>query len=311
MAISVLITGGAGYVGSILTERFVNQGYLVTVYDNFMYRQNTLLNLCYQPNVKFIRGDVRDVDSLLRQVSKHDIIIPLAAIVGMPACKKNPLGAKQINQDQIENICQAKSKDQLLLYPNTNSGYGQGEGAVFTEKDELNPISVYGQTKCEAEKMVRNTENSLVFRLATVFGCSPKMRLDLLVNDFTYRAWNDGFISLFEGHFKRNYVHVRDVAAVFDWCISHWDLVKNDVYNFGLSNANLTKRELCDKIKVQIPNFKIVEFEGDKDPDQRNYIVQNTKIENKGFKASISVERGIDELLKSFEILNPSIYTNL
>ena len=307
----VLITGGAGYIGSILTERFVNQGYLVTVYDNFMYRQNTLLNLCYQPNIKFIRKDVRDVSSLLKQVARNDVIIPLAAIVGMPACKRNPLGAKQINQDQIENICENKSKDQILLFPNTNSGYGQGEGAVFTEEDELNPISIYGQTKCEAEKMVRNVENSLVFRLATVFGCSPKMRLDLLVNDFTYRAWNDGFISLFEGHFKRNYVHVRDVAHVFDWCINNWDLVKDDVYNFGLSDANLTKRELCDKIKNFIPSFKIVEFEGEKDPDQRNYIVQNAKIESKGFKASISIEKGIDELLKSFEILNPSIYTNL
>lgn len=307
----VLITGGAGYVGSILTERFVIQDYVVTVYDNFMYRQNTLLNLCYQPNIKFIRADVRDENTLLKEVAKNDIIIPLAAIVGMPACKKNPIVAKQINQDQIELICKTKSKDQLLLFPNTNSGYGQGEGAIFTEKDILNPISVYGQTKCEAEKMVRNTENSLVFRLATVFGCSPKMRLDLLVNDFTYRAWNDGYISLFEGHFKRNYVHIRDVASVFDWCISHWDRVKNEVYNFGLSDANLTKLELCNKIKSFIPNFKIVELVDRKDPDQRNYIVQNTKIENRGFKAQISIEKGIEELIKSFEILNPSIYTNL
>jgi len=311
MAVSVLITGGAGYIGSILTERFVTQDYKVTVYDNFMYRQNTLLNLCFHPNIKFVRADVRDEASLAKEVRNNDVIIPLAAIVGMPACKKNPLVAKQINQDQIENICKVKSKNQLLLYPNTNSGYGQGEGVVFTEEDALNPISVYGQTKCEAEKMVRNVDNSVVFRLATVFGCSPKMRLDLLVNDFTYRAWNDGFISLFEGHFKRNYVHVRDVAAVFDWTILNWDKMKNEVYNFGLSDANLSKLELCQKIKSFVPNFKIVQFEDAKDPDQRNYIVQNSKIEKRGFKAFISVDHGIQELLKSFEILNPSIYTNL
>jgi nucleoside-diphosphate-sugar epimerase len=229
----------------------------------------------------------------------------------MPACNNNPELAYAINTQQITDILSLRSHDQMLLFPNTNSGYGQGEGAVFTEKSELNPISVYGKTKCESEKRVREEVNTVVFRLATVFGSSPKMRLDLLVNDFTYRAWWDGYIGLFESHFKRNYVHVKDVADLFAWSIKNWNEVRDDVFNFGLSEANLSKRELCEKIKLYLPSCYIHEHDDKKDPDQRNYIVLNDKIESRGFKAKRSIDEGIKELLKVFQIIQPQIYSNI
>ena len=307
----VLVTGGAGYIGSILVPELMKAGHDVTVIDNYMYRQNSLLNNCYEDRFKIIRADVRDNEIIKRELNTHDVIIPLAAIVGMPACKRNPKMAIEVNYEAIRYIARMKSKDQLLLFPNTNSGYGQGEGAVCTEESQLNPISVYGITKVDAEKAVRDVENSVVFRLATVFGVSPKMRLDLLVNDFTYRAWNDGYIVVFEGHFKRNYVHIRDVARLFEWSIKNWGNVSNDVFNFGLSNANLSKLQLAELVHTQIPNLIVHEIIGPQDPDQRNYIVLNDKIESRGFAASISIQKGIDELLKSFNILQPSLYSNI
>jgi len=307
----VLITGGAGYIGSILVPTLLSNGHKVTVLDNYLYRQNTLLDFCWRPDFDIVRGDVRDWQLVLDLVNKHDAIIPLAAIVGMPACKRDPVLAEQVNYEAVKFIAQQKADAQLLIYPNTNSGYGQGEGAEFTEESELKPISVYGVTKVQAEEVVRSVPNSVVFRLATVFGVSPKMRLDLLVNDFTYRAWNDGFISLFEPHFKRNYVHVRDVADLFAWTLDSPEGIMGEVFNFGLSNANLTKRELCEKIKEQIPEFHINEVDFRKDPDQRNYIVLNDKIEERGFWADRTVEAGITELIKSFNILQPNIYSNL
>ena len=306
----VLVTGGCGYIGCILVTELLKSRHSVTVIDNFLYRQNVLLDQCFNNQFRIIRGDVRDTELIKHEMSLHDVIIPLAAIVGMPACKRNPKLAYEVNFEAIRYIAKLKSKDQLLLFPNTNSGYGQGDGAVFTEESELNPISVYGITKVDAEKVVRSVENSVVFRLATVFGVSPKMRLDLLVNDFTYRAWNDGYISLFEPHFKRNYVHLRDVSGVFCWSIDNWDKVKNDVFNFGLSSANLSKKELCEVIKQKIPAFRIIEFDDQKDPDQRNYIVLNDKIESYGFAAQISIQQGVEELLKSFQIIQPQQYTN-
>lgn len=307
----VMLTGGAGYIGSLLTEKLLQDGHEVTVIDNFMYKQHSLLNLCSDPKLTVIKGDIRRKELLKQHVHKYDVIIPLAAIVGMPACNNNPELAYQINTQQITDILSLRSHDQMLLFPNTNSGYGQGEGAVFTEESELNPISVYGKTKCESEKRVRDEQNTVVFRLATVFGSSPKMRLDLLVNDFTYRAWWDGYITLFESHFKRNYVHVKDVSNLFAWSIKNWNDVKDDVFNFGLSEANLSKRELCEKIQIYLPSFYINEHENKKDPDQRNYIVLNDKIESRGFKASYSIDQGIQELLKTFQIIQPQIYSNI
>lgn len=307
----ILVTGGAGYIGSVLVPLLLKNGHEVTVVDNYMYRQNALLTHCWNEKFRIVRGDVRDSELIRKEVASHDAIIPLAAIVGMPACKRNPKLAYEVNFEAIRFITKIKSKDQLLLYPNTNSGYGQGEGAIFSEDDALNPISIYGVTKVDSEKAVREVENSVVFRLATVFGVSPKMRLDLLVNDFTYRAWSDGYISLFEPNFKRNYVHIWDVARVFAWALSKFDLVKGEVFNFGLSSANLTKLELCETIEKQLPDFKLAIFDDQKDPDQRNYIVLNDKIESKGMKAVISVEQGISELIKSFNIIQPSQYTNI
>lgn len=320
--IKVLISGGAGYLGSILTERLLSSHYRetrffcqdvnITVIDNFMYHQyNSLLHLCSNNKFNVIKGDVRDERLLKDEIKKYDVIIPLAAIVGMPSCKNNPKLANETNYESIKNILELKSDNQLLLYPNTNSGYGQGDGAVFTEESELNPISVYGVTKVKSEKIIKDNNNTVVFRLATIFGVSPKMRLDLLVNDFAYRAWWDGFITLFESHFKRNYVYISDVADLFIWSINNWEKVKNEVFNFGLSNANLNKEELCLKIKEYIPSFNIVKVEGKKDPDQRNYIVLNDKIEQRGFAATTSIDTGIKELLRCFSFLQPQIYSNL
>jgi len=308
---SVLCFGAAGYIGSVLTPLLLNFGYKVTAIDNYLYRQNSLLDLCHHQNFNIIRGDVRDKKLLEEQIPKHDVIINLAALVGMPSCKRNPLMAEQVNYEAVKNMMKLKSKDQLFLYPNTNSGYGQGEGIIFTEESSLNPISVYGITKCKSEKLIREYENTVVFRLATVFGASPRFRLDLLVNDFTFKAWSDRYITLFESNFIRNYVYIGDVAELFIWSINNWNSVKDQVFNFGLSNANLTKLELCNKIKKQISDFLITRAEIGKDPDQRNYIVSNEKIERTGFSATTSVDEGIKELIKSFQIINPYIYSNL
>ncbi len=308
----VLVTGGAGFLGSVLVEELLKKDYIVTVIDNFLYRQTSLLNLCHNKNLKLIKGDVRDIELMSNLIPDADVIIPLAAIVGMPACNRNPDLATEVNYEAIKFIAQNKSNNQLLLYPNTNSGYGIGENNIYcTEETKLSPVSLYGKTKVEAEKEVLSIENSMVYRLATVFGMSSRPRLDLLVNEFVYKAFNDGYIVLYESHYKRNYIHIRDVAAGFIWAIENWDKVNGNVFNLGLSDANLSKLELCLKIKEFLPNFHIDLAEVSKDPDQRNYIVSNEKIESKGFKAKISIEDGIEELLKAYQILNINQYSNL
>lgn len=310
--LKLLVTGAAGYLGSILTKKLVHSGYIVTALDNFHYRQNTLLDLCSEINFNIVRGDARDKELVKKLLKDADVIIPLAALVGMPACKKNPQLAQEVNCDAVKFIVDNKSSDQRVLFPNTNSGYGLGQGLSYcTEETELKPVSIYGKTKIDAEKAVLDAGNSLVFRLATVFGASPKMRLDLMVNDFVYRAWWDHFMVLFESHYKRNFVYIGDVANAFIWGIENFDRVKNQVYNFGLSDANLTKLELCQLIQKHVGDFHIDLSEIRKDPDQRNYIVSNDKIEKAGFKATTSVDFGIYELLKSFEIINPQVYSNL
>lgn len=308
----VLVTGGAGYIGSILVPTLLDKGYEVTVLDTLMFGQSTLLEQCINPNFNFINGDVRDLNLLKKIVPHFDVIIPLAALVGAPLCKKDEMGTIAINRDAIININKIRSKQQRVIYPTTNSGYGIGQDGIYcTEETPLNPISLYGTTKSEAEQDLLATDNVITFRLATVFGCSPRMRLDLLVNDFTYRAFSQRYIVLFEAHFKRNFIHIRDVAKAFIHSIENFDSMKNTMYNVGLSSANLSKMELCLEIKKQIPDFFIAESEINKDPDQRNYIVSNDKIEKTGYKPDVDIQSGIIELIKGFSILTNNKYSNI
>lgn len=309
---NVLITGGAGYIGSVLAPMMLNQGYAVTVLDNFCLKQASLLDVCYSDDLTVVNGDVRDKSLLNEQVSKADIVIPLAAIVGAPACNKDKPLATEINKDQIIHIADKISSSQRLIYPVTNSGYGIGEKDKFCdETSPLNPISHYGVTKVEAEKHVLDKGNGVTFRLATVFGSSPRMRTDLLVNDFVYRAATDRFVVLFEANFKRNYIHIRDVCHAFLHGLNNYDQMKGEAYNVGLSSANLSKRELCEKIKEHVPSFCIVENEIAEDPDKRDYIVSNDKLEATGWMPRFSLDDGIRELLKLYSFLPVNNYKNV
>ena len=308
----ILITGGAGYLGSIMVPAMLEKGYEVTVYDNLMFQQNTLLECCTHPNFHFINADVRNTNRLREAMRNKDIIIPLAALVGAPLSNKDESSTIAINRDAVININKMRSSQQRILFPTTNSGYGIGQDNIYcTEETPLNPISLYGTTKTEAEADLLASDNVITFRLATVFGCSPRMRLDLLVNDFTYRAFSQKYIVLFEAHFKRNYIHVRDVTKAFLFGIDNFDRMKNQTYNVGLSTANLSKMELCLEIKKQIPDFYITESEINKDPDQRNYIVSNDKIEAFGYRPDHDIQAGITELIKGFSILTPNKYSNI
>lgn len=308
----ILVTGGAGYIGSILTPELLSIGYEVIVIDNFLYNQTSLLECCFNKKLIIIRGDVRDKNLIAETIKKVDVILPLACITGAPACDRNPAEAKSVNYDAIKMLLEIRSKNQLIIFPTTNSGYGIGqEGIYCTEKTPLNPISLYGKLKVEIEKVILDSENCISLRLATGFGISPRMRIDLLVNDFVYRAITDKFIVLFQAHFKRNYIHVRDISRAFIHCLNNFDKMKNQAYNVGLSDANLSKLELCEKIKEQVPEFYFVEAEIGEDPDKRNYIVSNEKIEKTGFKAEISLEEGISELIKGYQIIRKNQFTNL
>lgn len=309
---NILITGGAGYIGSILTETLINQGYNVIVYDNFLYKQPSLTNLCHKKNLSIQRGDVRDDRKIKELVKKVDIIIPLAALVGAPICSFDPVGSKSINHYAIDLILNSVSKDQYILMPTTNSAYGSGDDNNYCDENSpLNPISEYAKEKVEVEKKLLDHHNSISFRLATVFGMSPRMRIDLLVNDFVLRALKDKFIVLFEGHFKRNYIHIKDVCNVFIHGIDCFQKMKNNIYNVGLSSANLSKLELCSKIKNHIPDFVFFEEKIQKDLDQRNYIVSNKKIEKTGFTTNFSLDNGIEELIKGYQILNTKNFSNI
>ncbi len=310
--IKVLVTGGGGYIGSILTPALLAHGCEVTVIDNCMYGQTSLLDCAYNTNLTIVRGDARDKELIKKYIVGMDYIIPLAAIVGMGACDRDPHLATTVNLDAVKLILKLRKPEQRILYPDTNSGYGIGKKDIYCdEKTPLNPISLYGRTKVEAEKAILKAGNAVVFRLATVFGASPRMRIDLLVNDFVHRALTDRFIVLFEAHFKRNYIHIRDVARAFIYAIDHFDRMKNNAYNVGLSNANLSKWELCEEIKKQIPRFYFVEAEIGKDIDQRNYIVSNAKIEKVGFKPQVSLSEGITELIKVYAIVQKNHFSNL
>jgi nucleoside-diphosphate-sugar epimerase len=309
----VLITGGSGYLGSVLTEYLLDKGYHVTVLDNLLYKQVSLLHLFKKENFKFIHGDVRDEKLLKELVETHNVIIPLAAIVGMPACKNNPQLATEINYDQIANIVGILRKDQKLILPNTNSQYGSSE-SIITEESPFKPLSIYARTKCDAERLLLKSKNGIALRLATVFGVSSRMRMDLLVNDFVYKSLNDGYLVLFESHFKRNYIHVQDVAMTFEFMIKNYEKCNGNAYNVGLSNANLSKLELSNKIKSHIPNLVIKEDNFKEDLDKRNYIVSNEKLESLGWHPKLDLDYGIQQLISSYKILGNYInknFTNL
>jgi nucleoside-diphosphate-sugar epimerase len=309
---SVLVTGGAGYIGSVLVPTLLHKGYGVTVLDSLMFNQCSLLECCANPDFDFIKGDICDNGLMASFVPKFDIIIPLAAIVGAPLCKINPSLAWMVNHDALMAMIKNLSSLQKVLFPTTNSGYGIGEKDKFcTEETPLRPISEYGKVKVAVEKALLDTGSAITFRLATVFGASPRMRLDLLVNDFTYKAFKDRFIVLFEEHFRRNYIHIRDVAKAFLFGIDNYDQMKGQPFNVGLSSANITKRELCEKIKEYVPDFYIHSAPIGEDPDKRDYIVSNKKIEKLGWFPDYTLDDGIQELLKGYRILKPNAFANV
>ncbi len=309
----ILVTGGAGYIGSILVPELLRAGHEVTVIDNFLYNQTSLLDVCNFPTLTLVRGDTRNEALLKKHMTSKDFIIPLAALVGASLCDQDPVAARTVNLEAVQMILRLRVSGQKILFPNTNSGYGRGQGdtASCDELSPLDPISLYGQLKVDAEKAVLAAGDAVVFRLATVFGIAPRPRLDLLVNDFTYRAVNDHAVIVFEGHFKRNYIHVRDVARAFMHAMANFDAMKNEAYNVGLSDANLSKIELCAEIKKHVPKFVFLESAIGEDPDKRNYIVSNAKIERVGFMPQVSLSVGIQELIKGFQVLKKNQFSNI
>ena len=309
---SILVTGGAGYIGSVLVPVLLQNGHKVTVIDNFLYKQPSLASVISNKNFSLVYGDVRDKNLMSKHVSSADIVIPLAAIVGAPACLKDPEMSSSVNKDSMIWLFENISTSQQILMPTTNSAYGSGdENNYCDEKSKLNPLSLYAKDKVYVEKYLMEKENATSFRLATVFGISPRMRLDLLVNNFVQRALTDRFVILFEGHFKRNYVHVKDVVDAFVFGVNNLDKVKGQIFNFGLSEANISKQQLCERIKNQLPDFTFQDAPLAKDPDQRNYIVSNKKIEAIGMKAKVTLDEGNSELIKGLGMFASYPYTNL
>ena len=307
----ILVTGGAGYIGSILIPKLLNDGFDVTCVDNLMYEPTSLMMATKNKNFRLIIGDARDKELMKPLIESVDIIIPLACLTGAPLCNKDKSSALSVNKDAVVMCSELSSKDQLLIYPCTNSGYGIGEEGIFcTEESSLNPISLYGKLKVEAEKILLEKGNAITFRLATVFGISPRPRLDLLVNDFTYRAFFDKTVVLFEADFKRNYLHIEDAAEGFIFAINNPNLAGN-CFNLGYSEANLSKRELCEEIKKILPDFVYVISEIGTDIDKRNYIVSNQKIEKAGFKASRDLATGIKELVGALPLLKRTQFANI
>lgn len=312
MGYQILVTGGAGYLGSTMVPELLAAGHKVTVLDNFMYEQNSLAHVCHHPGFEVVRGDVRSESTVLPLLNKADIVIPLAAYVGAPLCARDPVGASSTNHDAIVMMLKHVSKHQRILMPTTNSAYGSGDENNFcTEESPLRPMSLYAIEKVRVEKELMQHPNATSFRLATVFGMSPRMRIDLLVNDFTYRAVHDRFVVLFEAGFKRNYIHVRDIARVFMHGIENFEKTNGLIFNVGLSEANVSKKELCQAIQKQLPEFTFIEAPIGKDPDQRNYIVSNAKIEATGYKPQVSLDAGIRELIKGFAMIRNTRYGNV
>jgi nucleoside-diphosphate-sugar epimerase len=312
MAYKILVTGGAGYLGSVLAPALLEAGHSVTVLDNFMFNQNSLASSCWRDDFDLIRGDARNMSVVKPLAAKADIVIPLAALVGAPMCDRDPIAATTTNLEAVRDLAAELSKQQRIVMPITNSGYGIGEaGKECTEDSPLKPISLYGRTKVEAEKIALDRGNAISLRLATVFGMAPRMRIDLLVNDFVYRAVNDRTVVLFEAHFKRNYIHIRDVARAFLHAIDNFGAMKDMAYNVGLSDANLSKAELCARIKAHVPSFVYLEAPVGEDPDKRDYIVSNARIEGTGFKPQFSLDDGIRELIKGYRMIRNTVYGNV
>jgi nucleoside-diphosphate-sugar epimerase len=312
MATKILVTGGAGYIGAVLVPALLDNNYEVTVVDNFMYGENSLASVCAHPKFDVVRADVRVMDIMAPLLRQADIVIPLAALVGAPICDRDPVTATSVNRDAVIELAKRASKDQAFFVPITNSGYGIGEsGKISTEESPLRPISRYGRDKVDLERVLMERENTISFRLATVFGMSPRMRIDLLVNDFTYRAVTDRCIVLFESHMKRNYIHVRDVTRAFLHGLGSFSKMCGQVYNVGLSDANLSKVELAQRIKLQVPQFTILDAPIGSDLDKRDYIVSNEKIEATGYKPIYSVDAGVGELIKGYRMLCNSRYGNI
>lgn len=308
----ILVTGAAGYIGSVLTAKLLERAHQVIAIDNFMYSQTALLDCCHEPGLTIIRGDVRDKQLIREQLKGVDAIFPLACLTGAPLCTQDPAGARAINFDAVRMILDLRSKNQLILFPTTNSGYGIGEKEAYcTEAAPLRPISFYARLKVGLEKILLDSGNCITLRLATAFGISPRMRLDLMVNDFTYRAVTDKYLVLFQARFKRNFIHVRDVAKAFIHCLENFTQLKEEPYNVGLSDANLSKWELCEEIKKQVPDFYFVESEIREDPDQRDYLVSNEKIEQTGFKPDVSLQEGIAELIRGYQIIRRNNFSNV
>lgn len=297
----ILITGAAGYIGSMLSTKLVQEGYEVTAVDIFKYEKNSLNHLFFFKNFKLIKADVNDEAILKKIIKKQDFIIPLAALVGAPLCEKNKSIAIKTNVNSIKNLVKNLENNQKIIYPTTNSGYGVGEKNSFcTEDTPINPISIYGKTKTEAEKIISTHTNFISFRLATVFGFSYRMRIDLMVNNFVHLAHKEKKLTLYEPHFRRNFVHIKDIVNVFYFAIKNFSKLKNNTFNVGLESANITKLDLAKKIKKKIPSLKIKIFNNKKDPDQRDYYVSNKKLKKQGFSCSVTLEKGIEELLMVF-----------
>lgn len=310
--LNILVTGAAGYIGSILVPELLKNGYAVIALDNFMYAQASLLDCCHERKLTIVRGDARDKNLMAKLLQKADAILPLACLTGAPLCEKNPFEARAVNVDALKLILKLRSKKQIIIFPTTNSGYGLGQENIFcTEETPLRPVSLYGKLKVEIEKALLDAKNCITLRLATTFGVSPRMRLDLLVNDFVYRAVNDHYVVLYQAHYKRNYIHVREAAAAFIHCLKNFPRMKDQPYNVGLSQANLNKLELCREIKKQVPDFYFVEAEVGEDRDKRNYIVSNEKIEKTGFHPELSLQEGIAELIKGYQVIRNNRFTNI
>jgi nucleoside-diphosphate-sugar epimerase len=300
----ILITGGAGYLGCVLTRNLI-KNHDVVVYDNLMYNQTPLIDLCRLKNFKFIHSDVRNIKLLKDEVQKSDVIIPLAALVGFPACENDKTLATEVNYKHIVDIVETLSPNQKILFPNTNSGYGSRIDGEVSEKNKLTPISHYGVTKCDAENYIKSYSNGIIFRLATVFGVSSRMRLDLLVNEFVYKLLTDKYITLFEHEFIRNFIHIQDVSSVFEFMIDNYETYKNEIFNVGLSDTNINKQQLVERIQKQIPDTSVTHSDYFVDPDKRNYSVSNSKIESTGWKPKYSLDCGIEELIEAYKMIVP------
>ena len=307
----ILITGGAGYIGSMLATKLVNLGHQVTIIDLLKYSSTSLNHLHHFKNFRFIKADIRNKNIMKKLISKNEYILPFAGLVGAPLCKKYKKDAISVNYQAVKDCVNLCNKKHKLIFLMSNSGYGVGRKDAYCDEDSpLKPISLYGKTKCDAEKEIIKTKNYICFRLATVFGYSYRMRSDVMVNNFTSTAVKTNKLKLFEPHFRRNFIHVRDVADCIIYSINNFQKLKNNIYNAGLNSANITKIQLAKLIQKKIKTLKISIIKEIKDPDQRNYFVSNKKLEKKGFKAKISLEDGINELVNIFYNDNTKIKNN-